>query len=86
MLSKVGTWNFDIFLFERLTNGENGQQSFTLDRGQLQGQKTCYFFTAQIQVVPLNEGVKYYHQTFVVIICMTGLMLMINGLMEYLNL
>lgn len=22
MLSKVGTWNFDIFLFDRLTNGE----------------------------------------------------------------
>ena len=26
MLSKVGTWNFDIFLFERLTNGENNTQ------------------------------------------------------------
>lgn len=26
MLSKVGTWNFDIFLFDRLTNGEANLQ------------------------------------------------------------
>lgn len=26
MLSKVGTWNFDIFLFDRLTNGETHLQ------------------------------------------------------------
>lgn len=27
MLSKVGTWNFDIFLFDRLTNGKDGFDS-----------------------------------------------------------
>lgn len=51
MLSKVGMWDFDIFLFDRLTNGKSPKRILFSDTVIL-----FPFFSIFIRLQPLEKG------------------------------
>lgn len=54
MLEKVGNWNFDIFLFDRLTNGESAEAALIL---HFATGATCWIETdTEVKSLPLSPS------------------------------